>query len=191
MTDDSEIGTESSDNSTSLEDAVLNARQQLFVKEYLIDLNASSAARRAGYSADTAGSIGHALLKNIEIDRQIQEALDARSKRVQITADMVLAELGRIGFSNMNNYADWSESNVSLIPSNELDEDALRCVSEISQSVTTAGSSVKFKLHDKVAALEKIARHLGMFNDKLQLGGDPGNPLITAIKIELVPGVKE
>jgi len=70
--------------------SILANRQQLFVKEYLCDLNATQAATRAGYSAKTAGSQGERLLKNVDVAAAIQEAMDKRAKRVEITADYVL-----------------------------------------------------------------------------------------------------
>ena len=76
----------------------LPAKRQRFVEEYLIDLNATQAAIRAGYSAKTAGSIGEEILKKPEIQEAIQAAMKARSERTEITADRVLKELGRIAF---------------------------------------------------------------------------------------------
>lgn len=71
----------------------LTAKQQAFVREYLIDLNATQAAVRASYSEDSAGSIGHELLKKPEIQAAIQEAMDERADRTRIDADYVLSSL--------------------------------------------------------------------------------------------------
>lgn len=68
----------------------LTAKQQAFVREYLIDLNATQAAIRAGYSAKTAGAIGEENLRKPEITAAVQEAMDARAQRTEITADYVL-----------------------------------------------------------------------------------------------------
>lgn len=68
----------------------LTAKQNLFVKEYLVDLNATQAAIRAGYSEKTAHDIGCENLKKPNIAKAIQEAMDARSQRTEITADYVL-----------------------------------------------------------------------------------------------------
>ena len=157
----------------------LTPKQTRFVEEYLIDLNATQAAIRAGYSEKTAYSIGQENLKKPEIAAAVDSALAERSQRTQITADMVLAELARVGFSNIRHYVNWNESAVELTPSDALTEDATRCVAEISQSVTNAGATVRFKLHDKVGALEKIGRHLGMFKDKLEVTGKDGGPIVT------------
>lgn len=155
----------------------LTPKQLLFVQEYLVDLNATQAAIRAGYSEKTAYSIGHENLRKPELSEAIELAFKARSKSTEITQEMVLAELGRVGFSNMTNYANWNEHGVTLMDSDKLSPDAARCVAEVSQTVTAEGGTVKFKLHDKVAALEKIGRHLGMFPTKVELTGKDGEPL--------------
>lgn len=149
----------------------LTDKQRRFVEEYLVDLNATQAAIRAGYSKKTAEVQAHQLLKKTLVSKAIHQAMEARSERTAITADMVLVELGRIGFSNMSHYAHWNDNGVSLLDSNDLTEDAARCVAEVSQTVTEAGGSIKFKLHDKVGALDKIARHLGMYKEQVELGG--------------------
>lgn len=153
--------------------AELTDKQARFVEEYLIDLNATQAAIRAGYSADTAKSIGSENLTKPDIQIAIEKAQSERSKRTQITADMVLLELGRLGFSNMANYLSFNEHGVNMKASADMHDDALRAISEVSQTVTAEGGTVKFKLHSKDSALDKIARHLGMYDkDSLTLGGN-------------------
>lgn len=71
----------------------LTAKQQTFVQEYLVDLNATRAAIRAGYSEKTAGQIGDENLKKPEIASAIQAAMDARSERTNITVDYVLQSI--------------------------------------------------------------------------------------------------
>jgi hypothetical protein len=73
----------------------MTPKQRRFVDEYLLDLNATQAAIRAGYSARTAEQQGPRLLGNVEIAEAIQAAQQARSERVQITADDVLRGLHR------------------------------------------------------------------------------------------------
>ncbi|MEA3487060.1 MAG: terminase small subunit [Thermodesulfobacteriota bacterium] len=74
----------------------LTAKQELFCHEYLVDLNASGAARRAGYSPPTANRTGHENLTKPDIQACIQRELDARSKRTLIEADKILIELKRV-----------------------------------------------------------------------------------------------
>lgn len=168
----------------------LTPKQKRFVEEYLIDLNATQAAIRAGYSQKTAKEIGCENLTKPNIEIAIQTALAARSKRTEITAEMVLAELARVGFSNMAHYAKWNPDGVTLVDSDNLTDDAARCVAEVSQTVTAEGGTVKFKLHDKVSALEKLGRHLGMFTEKVEVTGKNGGPLeLTDAKAALLRGI--
>lgn len=145
----------------------LTPKQQMFVKEYLIDLNATQAAIRAGYSANTAYSIGQENLKKPEIVQAIQEAMEKREKRTEITAERVLMELAKIAFSDLNQFVEVNEDGKIIVkPSNQIDGTVL---SEISESVTQNGRTRKVKLHDKMKALELIGRHLAMFTDKQEI----------------------
>ena len=160
---------------------MLNRKQQSFVNEYLIDKNATQAAIRAGYSERTAKNIAHNLLTKMDIQEAIETALQEQSKRTEITADRVLNELAKIGFADMATYTEWSNSGVTLISSDDLPEDASAAVAEVSETTTKDGGTVRFKLHDKLAALEKIGKHLNMFKEKVELTGDDGGPLEVSI----------
>ena len=160
----------------------LTPKQKMFVAEYLVDLNATQAAIRAGYSPRTAKSIGQRLLTFVDVQAAIQEAMKNREKRTLVTADMVVAELAKMGFSNIGKYAKWSGDSVSLEPSEALGEDELACVAEVSQTATQNGNSVKFKLHDKKGALELLGRHLGMFTENLNVTGELAVKIIDDIE---------
>ena len=85
--------------------AKLTAKQQRFVDEYLIDLNATQAAIRAGYSEKTAFSIGTENLRKPLIQKAIQQRKQAREQRTEITQDRVIQELAAIGFARATDYA--------------------------------------------------------------------------------------
>ena len=84
----------------------MNARQERFVQEFLVDPNATRAARRAGYSNKTADRIGSRLLRNVEVAAAVKQGQDARAERTQVTADMVVRELGFIAFGVMGDFFD-------------------------------------------------------------------------------------
>lgn len=84
----------------------LNAKKNRFVEEYPVDLNATQAAIRAGYSKKTAYSIGQRLLKDVEIQEAIQKAMKDRSERTGITQDKVVEELGKVAFAEAHDYTD-------------------------------------------------------------------------------------
>lgn len=144
----------------------LTEKQRAFCEEYLVDLNATQAAMRAKYSVKSAEQIGNENLGKPLINRHIAKLMEERSKRTQVTADMVVTEMARLAFSDMRSFVKWGPSGVNLLESGELDEDSARCVSMVSQTITKDGGSIKFQLHDKKGTLDSLARHLGMYVDK-------------------------
>ncbi len=146
----------------------LTNKQKRFVEEYLIDLNASQAAIRAGYSKKTAGEIGYENLKKPELQAAIQTAIKKRSERTEITAVKVLIELALVGFANAEDYFEWSNSGITIKDSAKLTPEQRAVVGEVSETVIQHGGSKRIKLHDKLKALEMIGRHLAMFTDKHQ-----------------------
>lgn len=159
----------------------LTDKQRLFVREYLVDLNATQAAIRAGYSADTAEQQASRLLSNVKVQEAIQKAMYKREQRIEITADRVLEELAKIGFANMQDYVEWGRKGVRLRESSELTPAQAAAISEVSETITESGGSLKFKLHSKIVALERIGKHLGMFDDKANKDKVDPNAQITAL----------
>lgn len=169
----------------------LTPKQARFVDEYLVDLNATQAAIRSGYSEKTAHTIGHENLSKPEIAQAIAAAQLERAKRTEITQDRVLQELARIGFADIRDLFEWDEESASFIPSRDLTEDQAAAVSEIQAETTTTrerngtttDTTVKLKLktYDKLGALDKIGKHLGMFVDRVEHSGEIGTPGLTMI----------
>ena len=152
----------------------LTPKQSAFVAEYLIDLNATQAAIRAGYSAKTAAVIGVENLRKPNIDAAIQEAKQKRAERTEISQDNILAEIAKIAFSDVRRIF---KPDGSLIPISDLSDEAAACVAGCDLVTVSRGEGdveyvAKVKLTDKLKALELAARHLGMFKDKLDLTGD-------------------
>lgn len=142
-----------------------NKKHELFSKEYLIDLNATQAAIRAGYSKRTARSQGQRLLTNVDIQDRISELMEERSKRVEITSDMVVQEIAKIAFSDIKDFITWDEEgNVTAIEPTDIDTTALQAVkSNKKYYADDAGdiieSSIEVKLHPKLRALEILYSH--------------------------------
>lgn len=149
----------------------LTPKQRRFVEEYLVDLNATAAALRAGYSAKTAAQVGYQLLQKPAVQEAIQTATEDRAKRTGVTQDRVVAELAKVAFANGADYAQvvtFRESEdgrpagqaVTLAATGDLTDDqraAISCIEE-----TKFG--IKVSTYDKVRALELLGRHLGMFD---------------------------
>lgn len=134
------------------------SKQKRFVEEYLIDLNATQAAVRAGYSPRTANEQAARFLANPEIQEQIQAAQAERSKRTEITADAVLAEYAKIAFANMDDFAIWAGGTVAVQDSRTIGRDKTAAV----ESVTETKDGIRIKLYSKLAALDALAKHLGL-----------------------------
>ena len=141
----------------------LTAKQQRFVDEYLVDLNATEAAIRAGYSAKTAKSIGSENLTKPDIDEAIKQAQAAAADRAQITQDRVIAELAQVAFADIRDFVAWGGQTVVLKASPDLASAAAV------MSVSGDGEKAQIRLHDKLRALELLGKHLGVWTD----GGVP------------------
>lgn len=161
----------------------MTEKVKIFCKEYIVDFNATQAAIRSGYSKKTAGSIGQENLTKPEIQKEIQKLIDERSNRTQITADKVLQELAKIGFSDILDFVEVSTTGITF---NDIPEGKGGVISEVSSSDTKYGTNIKIKLHDKLNALDKIARYLGGFYKDKEAPEDPGSDRITEIRKTVV-----
>lgn len=158
--------------------AELTPKQAAFVQEYTLDLNATQAAIRAGYSERTAGEQASRLLANVKIAAAVQEALDARAERTQVSADQVIAELAAIAFSDLRDVATWGEDTLALIDSADISDPAARALREVvattSQTEHGTTNRLHVKQHDKLKALELLGKHLGMFKERVDVNVSGG-----------------
>lgn len=163
----------------------MTTKQQRFVEEYLIDLNATQAAIRAGHSKRRASEIGYQLLQKTTVQQAIELAKKERSERTQITVDRVLEELAKIGFANMQDYMKVGQNGDPYVDLSKVTRDQAAAISEVTVEDFMDGRGedarevrrVRFKLSDKRAALVDIGKHLGMFVDRREISGPGGKPL--------------
>ena len=144
----------------------MTAKQQRFVEEYLVDLNATQAAIRAGYSPKTANEQGARLLANVSVQSAVSTAMAERSRRTGINQDRVIQELAKIAFVNASDVIDLKRATVL----EEAAREDLACI----QSVKVKdGNTVEreVRLADKLRALELLGKHLGMWTEKVQVSG--------------------
>lgn len=148
----------------------LTQKQKMFVREYLIDLNATQAAIRAGYSAKTAGWIGPQLLGKTHIADAIQQCMTKRADRLDIDADNVLQEIAKLAFSDVRNVFD---EHGALIPVHKMEPKVSAAVSSIKFTTKTIPGAeaaevehvAEIKFWDKGASLERLGKHLKLFNE--------------------------
>lgn len=152
----------------------LSPRHETFCREYLVDLNASQAAIRAGYSKAAAGALGYDLLQIPKVAARVKQLMDERAARVQITQDRVLRELARLAFSDLRQA--FREDGTLKLP-HEWDDDTAAAMAGVDTTTSSVGgddspitlTTKKVKVFDKSAALTLAMRHLGMLNDKLEV----------------------
>jgi len=163
----------------------LTPKQERFVAEYLIDLNATQAAIRAGYSEKTAQQQGSRLLLNVKVQEAITKGREKTAAKLEITKERIVDELAKIAFADIRKAVRWGRSPidassenanpnglgiypVELVPSEEIEDDIAAAVSEVSLTQT----GIKIKMHDKKAALVDIAKLLGFMVEKHEHSGD-------------------
>lgn len=146
----------------------MTKKQKRFVEEYLIDLNATQAAIRAGYSPDTAYSIGNENMKKPEIKAKIDKAMAERSRRTGVNADRVVMELAKIAFVNAGDVID---AETATLKPDAAKEDTAAIQSVKVKTFGEDGLEREIKMADKLKALELLGKHLGMFKDKVELSG--------------------
>jgi len=168
----------------------LTPKQSLFIQEYLKDLNATQSYIRAGYKA--TGHIAEVnsskLLRTAKVQDELKKAMARREKRTEVTQDRVIKELSKVAFSNMSDYCTFTTQKtileyegdgtpiygyaqvIEMKDSTEMDTTA---ISEISSK----DNHFRFKLYDKIKAIELLGKHLGMFKDKVELSGNGAEPV--------------
>lgn len=166
----------------------LTDKQRKFCDEYLIDLNATQAAIRAGYTEKYANTNASKLLQNTTISQYIGERQKELSRKTEITQERVIRELALIAFSNTADYAHVVEKKmkaevggilvdildkdgkpvtyrtVEPVLTEELTEEQKRALAVIKKG----RDGLEVKPCDKVRALELLGKHLGMFTDKIE-----------------------
>lgn len=155
-----------------LEDKKLTAKQRKFCEEYLIDLNATQAAIRAGYSEKTAAIIGFENIRKPNIAKYIATIQLELRKKTGISAEWVVNELYLLAKSNIKAFVNGENSILEL---KNLDDEVTAAVSSVETTIETrmdhsSGKTqaintnrTKIRLHDKRAALVDLGKHLGIF----------------------------
>lgn len=149
----------------------MTEKQKIFADEYLIDLNATRAYRAAypnckkDSSADVAA---RKLLGNTRIQTYITERMEERQKRTEITQDMVLQELAAIAFARATDYVSVMGGMVEVKDTDQLSDSQIAAIAGIKETQ----NGIEVKLGSKEKTLELLGRHLGMWNDKLDVAGD-------------------
>lgn len=150
----------------------MTEKQRIFADEYLIDLNATRAYKAAYPSVkkdETAKSAGSRMLTNVNVAKYIAERMEERQKRTEVTQDRVVQELAAIAFSKATDYVEIRSNGVVatvvIKSTTDLSDEQIRAIAGIKEGA----NGIEIKLNDKEKALELLGRHLGMWNDKLDI----------------------
>ena len=147
----------------------MTEKQKRFCDEYLIDLNATQAAIRAGYSPDSAGDIGSENLKKPDIRARIDKAIAEQSKRTGVNADRVVRELAKIAFVNAPDAVNLNDATIR----DDADPNDTAAIASVKvKTIPTQdgfGIEREIRFADKTRALELLGKHLGMFTDKVAI----------------------
>jgi len=165
----------------------LTAKQERFVAEYLVDLNATQAAIRAGYSEKTATEQGSRLLTNVKVQEAIAKGQNKTAEKLEITKDRIVEELAKIGFSNMLDYMRAGNDGDPYLDFSNLTREQAAALAEVTVEDFKDGRGedardvrrIKFKLHDKKGALVDLAKMLGFMVEKHEHSGPDGAPIQT------------
>lgn len=168
----------------------LTDQKALFCKEYIIDLNATQAAIRAGYSENTAYSQGQRLLKTVEVQEELQRLMKKRSEKVELTANDVLQEIKDLLSTDINDIMEIVTREVivrdhkgnimydeqgdpitevmqttRLKDTKQMSKAAIKSISEIGHNA----HGIYVKRYDKQKTIEQAGRHLKLFTDKVEI----------------------
>ena len=158
----------------------LTDRQEKFCNEYLIDLNATQAAIRSGYSKKTAQEIGSQNLSKVLIQERLKELKEQLKKDTDVTAEIVINEFRKIALSSI---AHLHNSWISLVDFQDLTDDQKATIESIqtrTRTIMEPGTDhpivieeVKIKLYDKQRALENLGKYLGLYEEDNKQKGIP------------------
>lgn len=164
----------------------LSDKQRRFCEEYMIDLNATRAAREAGYSEKTACKIGSENLSKPDIQAYIQQLRAEQKKRTEISADRVLQEFAAIAFTDVEDVLKVSNSECSILPKEKRTAHSRKALKKVKFSRRLVGKgedayeleTVEVELNDKQKALENLGRHLGIYEKDNEQGAASGVMLV-------------
>jgi phage terminase small subunit len=160
-------------------------RRAVFIREYLVDFNGQRAAVAAGYAEKSARVTASHLLDRPEIRDAIAREAEKKTKKLDITVERVLEELGRMGFANMLDYVTVQEKGSAFVDLSQLTREQAAAIQEITVDEYTEGRGetardvkrTKFKLGDKRGSLELLGKYLKLFTDKFEHSGPGGGPI--------------
>ena len=149
----------------------LTAKQQRFIEEYVVDMNGTQAAIRAGYAPRSARVAASRLLIKDNVTAALADKRAKISTKLEVTAERVIAELAALGFANMADYYHKNEDGTVTVDTDALlDRNRASAITQVDiQTAEDGAQTIKVKLADKKAALVELGKHLGLFTDRAEI----------------------
>jgi phage terminase small subunit len=139
--------------------------QKRFAEEYVIDYKITAAGKRAGIQGDNINITAWQMLQLEDVQEYVEQLQSEATKRCSISQDEILYELKNVGMSNIQDYMD---DNLEVKSLSEIPKEKAKAIKSIKKTVTEfdGGSKtvVEFVLHDKLSGLDKLGRHIGLYN---------------------------
>ena len=162
----------------------LNDKQERFCQEYLVDLNGTQAAIRSGYSPETANEQASRLLAHAKVQARVAELQSKLAKKLEVTQERILREYALLGFSSLGDFMRVQPDGTAYFDLSGMTKEQAATILEYQVDEYTEGKKggkgngkgesgrevkrMKIKLHDKKGALDSMAKHLGMFVEKVE-----------------------
>jgi phage terminase small subunit len=166
----------------------LTDKQRIFIKEYLIDKNATRSAIAAGYSAKNASEIGSKLVRKSGVRAAIEVGLAEQTARIQkragrfeVTRERIISELALMAFADIDEYVQVTDRGVRIIATKDRRKKRGRAIKRITESTSLNGGSQGLELHDKKGALDSLAKMCGWVTEKVEHTGKDGGPIASTL----------
>lgn len=174
----------------------LTPKQEAFATGIAAGLSQADAYRQAypksqAWKDETVWSKASAMAKHGEVQARIQALRDKAADANEVTIERIVAEVVKVAFANQRDLMAWGPQGVKLKSSDELTDEQAAAVSEVSESTSATGGSLKLKTHDKLGALRFLAELKGYLVKKSEITGANGKDLVPEAPkgVLVVPGV--
>ena len=159
-----------------------NSRHEIFTREYVKDLNGTRAAIAAGYGEKGAHVRASQLLRNRKVQGLLAKLTKKHADKLDLSAEKVLSELSRMGFSNFLDYVNITEEGDAFVDLSGLTQEQAAAIQEVTVNEYVEGKGkharkvkrTKLKLVDKIRSLELLGKHLKLFTERIEVGGIEG-----------------
>lgn len=166
----------------------MNERRRLLAEEYMIDLDATQAAIRAGYAPRSAKNAMGRAMKDPAFRALLEDLMASRRRQNIATADRVLEELTRMGTANI---VDLFDGEGVPIPPHELPREVAAAVEDVAVESKGGEFSYRYKFGSKKAALDLLGKYHKLWTERIALGGDDqSGPVQVVVQEQFVEAPK-